>query len=99
MKGTAGVTKLTSGTTTKESNIASAPQLIGEEINPKIIFDTVRPIPTMKLAHTAALEIRPLYKPHRSGPKNAPANAPQEILHELRNKGDSRGVLNQCQNC
>lgn len=60
--------------------MANAPQLMGEAMKPMNMLDTVRPTPTKKLAHTAPLEMRELYKPQISGPRNAPARAPQEIL-------------------
>ena len=73
---------LTSGTIASESSIASAPQLMGLAISawpkkPAIMFPLVKPTPTKKLAHTAAFEMRLEYKPHRKGPRKAPASAPQ----------------------
>ncbi len=60
--------------------MANAPQLMGEAMNPMNMLDTVRPTPTKKLAHTAPFEMRELHRPQISGPRNAPASAPQEIL-------------------
>ena len=76
------VTRLTNGTIAMESTIAKAPQLMGLAMSgvpkkPAIMLPVVRPTPTMKLAHTAALLMRLLYRPQKKGPRNAPASAPQ----------------------
>ena len=81
-KGTLGVTRLTSGTMMRLATIAMAPQLMGLAMSaqpkkPAIMLPVVRPTPTMKLAHTAALEILPEYRPHTKGPRKEPASAPQ----------------------
>ncbi len=67
---------------TRLASIATAPQLMelaksAQPKNPAIMLPVVRPTPTMKLAHTAALEILPEYRPHTKGPRNEPARAPQ----------------------
>ena len=55
----------------------------GVPTKPMIMFTVVRPTLTMKLAHTAALLMRLLYRPHSIGPRKAPARAPQGGAHEL----------------
>ena len=41
------------------------------------MFPLVKLTPTKKLVHTAAFEMRLEYRPHRKGPRKAPASAPQ----------------------
>ena len=82
-KGTAGVTKLTSGTTASESSMHSAPQLMGLAMSgvpatPMNMFTAVRPTPMANEHHAAAFEIFPEYSPQKKGPRNAPASAPHE---------------------
>ena len=83
-KGTAGVNRLTTGTITSERIMHRAPQLMGLAISgvppdsAKPMFTAVRPTPTANEHHTLAFEMRPEYRPHRKGPRNEPASAPQE---------------------
>lgn len=103
-KSTGLVARLTSGTIASESSIASAPQLMGLAISawpkkPAIMFPLVKPTPTMKLVHTAAFEMRLEYRPHRKGPRKAPASAPQLMGHELRDERDRRAVLHERDDC
>ena len=51
----------------------------GVPISVSTMLPLVRHTPTMKLHHTAALEMCPEYRPHKNGPRNAPASAPQEM--------------------
>ena len=62
----------------------SAPQLMGLAMSgvppesAKPMFTAVSPTPTANEHHTDAFEMRPEYRPHRKGPRNEPAKAPQE---------------------
>ena len=83
-KGTAGVNKLTAGTMTSEMIMHSAPQLMGlamSGVPPERAQAHVhggQSHTTTNEHHTLAFEMRPEYRPHRKGPRNEPASAPQE---------------------
>ena len=80
--------RLTAGTTTSPSSIASIPALIGEvkyglmkvlPVNVQYMQAHMTPTPVMKEAQTDAGVVRFQYKPYRNGARKAPASAPHEI--------------------
>ncbi|HJJ00572.1 MAG TPA: hypothetical protein OIM11_05445 [Coriobacteriaceae bacterium] len=82
-----------------ERIIAMAPALMGEgneracPTKPMIMFTVVRPTPTMKLAHTAALLMRLLYRPPQHRAEEGAGQSTPGNAHELRNPSYGTLVL------
>ena len=84
---------LTTGTMIKPKIIAIAPALIGEAMNLRNIFETVKRTPHAKLAHTESFVTPFQYNPYINGARKAPARAPHEIPMSCAIKvGGSRAI-------